>query len=134
MQQVRTLVVMLAVAGWVGIAGAQEASSLDASEATDYIGEWALSMETPRGTREQTLSITDVGGKLAATLSGGRGGALDITDITKSDAGLVLAFERNMRGNSAPVVLTLSLDGDTLNATQDVNNGRFSMSGTGKKQ
>ena len=32
------------------------------------------------------------------------------------------------------MTLTLSLDGDMLNATQDVNNGTFTMSGTGSKK
>ena len=127
---------MLAVT-WLALSGlvtAQEASMLDVSDAEGFVGEWAISMETPRGNFEQNLALTDVGGKVAAELSGGRGGTFAITDITKSGDDLVLSFERERQGNTFPVTLTLSLDGDMLNATQDVANGAFTVSGTGSKK
>ena len=96
----------------------------------DTRSRWVLAMDSPRGTLEQNLTLTDVGGKVAAELSGGRGGTVSITDIIKSGDDVVLSFEQQGRGGSATVVLTLSLDGDTLKATQD--NGRFSMTGTGR--
>jgi hypothetical protein len=111
---------------------AQEASTLDVADAAGYLGEWTLSLDTPRGAREQTLTLSDVAGKVSAELSGGRGGAMTITDITKSDGGLVLRFERSMRGNTTGVTMTLSLDGETLNVSQDV--GDRTMSGTGEKR
>ena len=111
---------------------AQEASTLDVADAAGYLGEWTLSLDTPRGAREQTLTLSDVAGKVSAELSGGRGGAMAITDITKSDGGLVLRFERSMRGNTMGVTMTLSLDGETLNVSQDV--GDRTMSGTGEKR
>jgi hypothetical protein len=49
----------------------------------------------------------------------------------------VLAFERSGRGgNTLGVVMTLTLDGEMVNATQDldVGGGQVSISGTGKKQ
>lgn len=131
----RALMLVLAVSVsliWAGPASAQAASELDASEAEAFIGDWVLTMETPRGTNEQNLSITVVDGKVAAELSGGRGGSVGITDISKSEDSLVLRYERRFRGNARPVVMTLSFDGDTLRAEQDM--GQFSMSGTGTKQ
>jgi len=128
--------VVLAVT-WLALSGlvvAQEASMLDVSDASGFMGEWVLNMETPRGNRERNLALTDVGGKVAAELSGGRGGAVSVTDISKSGSDLVLSFEFERQGNTIPVTLTLSLDGDTLTATQDVNNGTFTMSGTGSKK
>jgi len=83
-------------------------------------------------TAAQEASTLDVAGKVSAELSGGRGGAMAITDITKSDGGLVLRFERSMRGNTMGVTMTLSLDGETLNVSQDV--GDRTMSGTGEKR
>ena len=129
------ILALVVVAGlaWVGSLVAQEeASSLNASEAEAFMGSWVLSMETPRGTNEQNLSITNVDGKVVSELSGGRGGSVTINDISKSDESLVLKFERSFRGNSRPVVLTLSLDGETLNVNQDM--GQFNMSGTGKRE
>ena len=71
---------------------------------------------------------------MAARVEGGRGGALDITDISRDGDDLILSFERNFQGNAIDVVMTLTLDGDMINATQDIGGGQFSMSGSGKKQ
>ena len=131
-----SIFVMVAVA-WLAVSGpvvAQEASMLDVSDASGFLGEWVLNMETPRGNRERNLALTDVGGKVAAELSGGRGGTVSVTDISKSGSDLVLSFEFDRQGNTVPVTLTLGLDGDLLKATQDVNNGMFTMSGIGSKR
>ncbi len=77
--------------------------------------------------------LTDVGGKVAAELSGGRGGTVTVTDIARSEDDLVLKFDRNMRGNSMPVTMTLSLDGDALKVSQEIGD-RFSMTGTGEER
>ena len=127
-----TLAFGLAAALIVAGAAAQEASDLAVADAAGYMGEWALTLETPRGTQEQGLALSEFGGKVVAELSGGRGGAVTITDIVKFEDDLVLKFERNMRGNTMDVTLTLSLDGDTLNVSQDIG-GRFTMTGTGEK-
>ena len=111
-----------------------QASSLDSSEASAFMGTWVLTMETPRGANEQTVVIRDEGGKVAATLGGGRGGQIDISDIARDGESLVLAFEREFQGNAIDVVLTLSLDGEVINATQDIAGGQFSMTGSGKRQ
>ena len=131
-----SIFVMVAVA-WLAVSGpvvAQEASMLDVSDASGFLAEWVLNMETPRGNRERNLALTDVGGKVAAELSGGRGGTVSVTDISKSGSDLVLSFEFDRQGNTVPVTLTLGLDGDMLKATQDVNDGLFTMSGTGSKR
>ena len=126
-----------AVLGVVLAAGpvaAGQASSLDAAEAGAFMGTWVLSMETPRGTNEQTVIIGDEGGKVETRLEGARGGSIDVTDVAKDADSLVLSFSRNMRGNDFDIVMTLSLDGDTMHASQDVNDGMFSMTGSGTKQ
>ena len=111
-----------------------QASPLDSSEASAFMGTWVLTMETPRGANEQTVVIRDEGGKVAATLGGGRGGQIDISDIARDGESLVLAFEREFQGNAIDVVLTLSLDGEVINAIQDIAGGQFSMTGSGKRQ
>jgi hypothetical protein len=117
-----------------GPAAASQASMLDSSEASAFMGTWVITMETPRGTNEQNVTVRDEGGKVAARIEGGRGGAMDVTDISKKGDSLELAFERSFQGNSIDIVLTMTLDGDMVNATQDIGGGQFSMSGTGKKQ
>ncbi|MBD94244.1 MAG: hypothetical protein CL482_08300 [Acidobacteria bacterium] len=130
-QIVMAAAVVLLAAGSVA---AGQASSVDAGDASAFMGTWVLTMETPRGSNEQTVVVRDEDGKVAARLEGGRGGAIDITDVAKDAESLVLTFARNVQGNDVSIVLTLSLDGDTMNATQDINDGMFSMTGSGKKQ
>ena len=135
-QQLWTLATVLSVLLLAGPAAAGQASMLDSSEATAFMGTWVIAMENPRGggTRDQTVVIRDEGGKAAARIEGGRGGALDITDIAKDGDSLVLSFERSGRGQVFPIVLTLTLDGEMINASQDIGGGRFTVSGSCKKQ
>tara|TARA_B100001013_G_C24426157_1_gene369898 strand:+ start:209 stop:622 length:414 start_codon:yes stop_codon:yes gene_type:complete len=129
-----TAVVVLGVMLMVSPVVTGQASSLDSSEASAFMGTWVLTMETPRGANEQTVVIRDEAGEVAATLGGGRGGQIDISDIARDGESLVLAFERNFQGNAIDIVLTLSLDGEVINATQDIAGGQFSMTGSGKRQ
>ena len=131
-----TAAAVLGVLMLAGPAVAGQASMLNSSEASAFMGTWVISMETPRGgTRDQTVTIRDEGGKLAARLEGGRGGPTDVTDLAKDGDSLVLTFERSGRGgNTRDVVMTLTLDGEMINATQIIGDGQFSMTGTGKKQ
>ncbi|MDG2040032.1 MAG: hypothetical protein P8J30_06070 [Ilumatobacter sp.] len=122
--------VMLAV----GPVAAGQASSLDASEAGAFMGTWVLTMETPRGTNEQTVTISDESGKVSTQLEGARGGSITVTDVAKDADSLVVSFSRNLQGNDIDIVLTLTLEGDTMHASQDVNDGMFSMTGSGTKQ
>ena len=133
-QQLWTAATVLGVLLLAGPTAAGQASMLDASEASAFMGTWVITMETPRGTNEQNVTIRDEGGKVAARVEGGRGGAIDITDISKDEDSLVLTFERNFQGNEIDIVMTLTLDGDMINATQDIAGGQFTMSGSGKKQ
>ena len=107
-------------------AAAGQASMLNSSEASAFMGVWVISFESPRGgTFEQTLTVRDESGKVAARIEGGRGGGNDITDIAKDGDDLVLTFERTGRGGTP---------GAMINATMSVGGGQFSLSGTGKKE
>lgn len=130
---IRAAVLSVFVVAASAIAG--QPSMLDSSEATEFLGAWTISMETPRGgTQEQTVTISDDGGKVAARIEGGRGGSVDVTDITKDGDSLVLSFERSGPRGVIDVVMTLTLDGEMVNATQAFGGGQFSISGTGTKQ
>ena len=133
-QQLWTAATVVGVLLLAGPTAAGQASMLDVSEASAFMGTWVITMETPRGTNEQNVTIRDEGGKVAARVEGGRGGAIDITDISKDGDSLVLTFERSLQGNSIDIVMTLTLDGEMIKATQDIGGGQFSMSGSGKKR
>ncbi len=109
-------------------------SSLDTARAKDFLGEWVLTTEGPRGTQERPLSITDAGGKLVATLIGGRGGTRTITDITMNGASLVLKWKQQTPQGDFDAVLTLTRKDGGLTVTQDIAGGQVTMTGTGRKK
>jgi hypothetical protein len=111
-----------------------KASTLDTATAKAFIGEWVLTIEGRRGPQERPLSITDVGGKVAADLAGGRGGPVSITDISMAGADLVLKWSQQSPQGEIPLVMTLTLKDGGLVVKQDIAGGQFSTSGTGKKK
>jgi maltose-binding protein MalE len=131
------IVAALVAAAWLVPASATaqgKASTLDTAKAKGFIGEWVLTIEGRRGPQERPLSITDVGGKVAAELSGGRGGPVSITDITMSGSDLVLKWSQQGPNGEVPIVMTLTMKDGGLVVKQDIAGGQFSASGTGKKK
>lgn len=111
-----------------------KASTLDTAKAKAFVGEWVLTVEGRRGPQERPLSITDVGGKVAAELGGGRGGPVAITDIAMPATDLVLKWNQQGPQGDIDVVMTLTLKDGALTVKQDMAGGQFSQSGTGKKK
>lgn len=111
-----------------------KASTLDTAKAKAFVGEWVLTVEGRRGPQERPLTITDVGGKVAAELGGGRGGPVTITDITMPATDLVLKWSQQGPNGEVPVVMTLTLKDGALVVKQDMAGGQFTSSGTGKKK
>jgi hypothetical protein len=111
-------------------AAGQAAASADAKA---WIGDWSLTIMGGRGPQERSLMIKDMGGKVAATLGGGRGGPIEITDVSKNGNDLVLKFKQTGRGGEVDVVMTLTMQADgTLKVSQEL--GGNTQSGTGKKK
>ena len=134
-QLARTVVMVLGMAlAWSAptalVAGGQAVASADAKA---WVGEWTLTIQGGRGPQERALTIKDMSGKVAATLGGGRGGPVEITDVTKKGNDLVLKFKQQGRGGEMDAVVTLSMQADgTLKVTQEV--GANKTEGTGKKK
>jgi len=120
------LVVLCAVMLAPSIAWAQDAKA--------FLGDWVLTVEGRRGPQERTLTITDTGGKLSAVLGGGRGGDVTITDVTVKGSEATLKWNQTTQQGDVPVVMTLTLKDGALVVKQDMGNGQFSASGTGKKK
>lgn len=133
----RNVLVFLAAAGvalMLPVRTSAQASSLETAKAKAFLGEWILTMEGGRGPQERPLSITDVGGKVAATLAGGRGGPRVITSITMSGADLVLKWNQQGPQGDVDLVMTLALKDGVLTVKQEGAGGQFSRTGTGKKK
>jgi hypothetical protein len=129
------VVVALSLLAMPSFSSAQgKPSTLDTAKAKGFIGEWVLTIEGRRGPQERPLSITDVGGKVAADLAGGRGGPVSITDISMAGADLVLKWSQQSPQGEIPLVMTLTLKDGGLVVKQDIAGGQFSTNGTGKKK
>jgi hypothetical protein len=124
----------VAVALILPIVAQAQPSSLDSAKAKDFLGEWLLTTEGPRGTQERPLSLTDVGGKVAATLTGGRGGTRPITDITMNGSSLVLKWKQQTPQGEVDAVMTLTPRDGGLTVKQDMAGGQISLTGSGKKK
>ena len=112
------------------IAGGQ---AVMAADAKNWLGDWALTIAGGRGPQERTLTIKDAGGKVAATLGGGRGGPIEIADVSRTGMDLVLKFKQQGRGGEMDIVMTLTMQADgTLKVAQSA--GGNSQAGTGKKK
>ncbi len=136
-QTVVTAGAMLLVASaWSGltVASAQAAASdLDVAEASAFVGDWTLAMNSPQGPLDMSLSVKDVGGKVAAQISSDFQATVMITKISKSGDKLVLTYDADFGGQAFDVVVTLTPDGDTLEVAIDFAGGQFVMDGTGTK-
>lgn len=115
----RIAVVLVAIALLAPTSFAQEASSLDVSEASAFIGMWTLSLESDQGPFDYSMDIKDVDGKVGATLSNDFLGESMVTDITKDGDDLNLKWEADLQGQVVPLTLTLTPDGDQLKAMMD---------------
>ena len=134
----------LAFALLVGAAGTAEAQAADAAQ---YVGKWTLAFAPPaggggfagaarggggggggpRGT--PTLEVRQDGDKLAAEMSGMMGGGQTISDVTVSATGMVLKYTLSFQGQSVPVTLRLTPDGEAMTAEMDLG-GMMTRTGT----
>jgi hypothetical protein len=116
------------------VASAQ--SALAAADAASFLGTWTITVDSPQGAFEQTLSLKDANGKVAAELTSPMApGAQAIDDISKSGNDLVLKFQGDFQGMAFSAKLTLVPDGaDKAAVSFDVMDGQFVMQGSGVKK
>jgi hypothetical protein len=124
----------------VAIAVACAVSSLAAQVApgdiATFMGTWAVMLDTPQGTFEQSVVFKDEAGKAVAELSSQiQPEVTTVTDIAKQGNDVILKFDGNFQGNAFDAMITMSPDGDgKAKVVFDVNGGQFSMTGTGTKK
>ncbi|HIF23314.1 MAG TPA: hypothetical protein EYQ27_15770 [Gemmatimonadetes bacterium] len=125
------------LAGMLGVLlcplAASAQSDLDTSEATAFIGDWTMPLNTEFGSFDLVLEITDADGKVAASIGAAEFGMQDVTDITLSGDVLILAYEADAQGQFIAVTVTLEPDGDNLEFQFDTAGGELSVGGTATK-
>ena len=120
------LCLVASVSGW-------QASTTNSSQATAFMGTWVISMTNPQGATE-TVRIWDEKGVVAASVQAGKFPAINATGILKDRDVLVLTLTRFENGKEDRAVVSLTLDGDTMNMAQMLEFSQTIKRGSGKKQ
>jgi hypothetical protein len=122
--------VVVTMAG-AGVARAQ----VSAADAGNFMGEWTINLDSPQGPFAMTLKLTEKEGKVEGELSSDIAPPQTVTDVSKSDADLILKYIGSFQGQSFDAKITLSPDGDkNVKVLFDVMSGQFLMNGTGVKK
>ena len=114
---------------------AARAQALAPADAGDFMGVWTLSLDSPQGPFEQSLTLKDEGGKVIGEMTNQMQPEVQkVTDVSIAKGDLVLKFAGNFQGNPFDAVITITPDGtDKAKVLFDINGGQFSMSGTGAR-
>jgi len=112
-------------------------SQLATSDATAFMGNWELGLDTPQGPMAMTLSLTDVDGKVAAEISAPPmlPDVQKIADVSKDGTGLLLKYTLDVQGMQIPTKILLAPAGDGKWAANfDFMDGQFTVVGTAVKK
>ena len=135
--QVRTrfaAVIAVLVCSALGISRSFAQTPLASADVAKFMGAWELTLESPQGAFNMTLTMSDKAGKAAAELTSDMAPAQDVTDISKEGEDLVLKYEGNFQGQAFNAKINLTPDAEKLKVNFDIMNGQFMMSGTGVKK
>ena len=104
-------------------------SAIGADEPAKVTGSWEMSIETPRGTMTQTLTLQQDGSTLKGTLKGQRGEA----PVTGSVTGNKISFTvtRDTPNGSFTIEYSGTVDGDSMTGT--AHSERFDGKWTAKR-
>src|SRR5436190_13977767 len=117
----------------MGPAAAGQGSRLESSQASAFMGTWVLTMSNPAGANE-TVRIWDTNGIVAASVQSGRFPPIDVSGILRDGDMLVLTATRFENGKRDRAVISLTLDGETMNMAQMLEFSQTIKRGSGKKR
>ena len=113
----------------------QAAAQATAADAAPFAGEWTLNLEGPNGPSVFDLVIKTEADKIVGEIKSEQMAPTQITDITKSDKGLVLTYSFDYQGNQVGAVATLTPGADGKTSAQiDFAGGAYVATGTALKK
>jgi hypothetical protein len=119
----------------VGIASANLAAQVTATDAQKFLGAWTLGMETPQGAMTMDLTLKAADAKVTGELTSQMAPAPQtITDITKAGESLVLKYMLDFQGMPIPAKITITPSGEKYTASFDFADGQFTVDGTAAKK
>jgi hypothetical protein len=137
----RTAAVVMTLTAFVSGSAAAQSGAPRAADATPFIGTWVFTMTAPdvfKGT-QQTVRISEKAGVLAASFQVERFPPTQVTGIFKDGDMLLLTIAHSARPplteNGGPIwaVISLTLDGDTMNMAQMLERSQTIKRGSAKK-
>ena len=111
------------------------AAQATAADAAPFVGEWTLNLEGPNGPAVFDLVIKTEADKVVGEIKSEQMAPTPITDITKTDKGLVLKYSFDYQGNQVAAVATLTPAADGKTGAQiDFADGAYVVTGTAVKK
>jgi hypothetical protein len=121
-----------ASAGHRFLAGGAQATVADAAP---FAGEWTLNLEGPNGPAVFDLVIKTEADKVVGEIKSEQMAPTPITDISKTDKGLVLKYAFDYQGNQVAAVVTLTPAADgKIGAQIDFADGAYVVTGPAVKK
>ena len=108
---------------------------MTAADAAPFMGEWTLNLEGPNGPAVFDLVIKTDADKVVGEIKSEQMAPTTITDIAKSDKGLVLKFSFDYQGNQVAAVVTMTPAPDGKTGAQiDFADGAYVLTGIAVKK
>jgi len=118
-----------------GPAVVQAAAHATAADAAPFIGEWTLNLQGPNGPAVFDLAVKAEADKVVGTIGNEQMAPTPITDISKTDKGLVLKYTFDYQGNQVNAVVTLTPGADGKTAAQiDFADGAYVVTGPAERK
>ncbi len=95
--------------------------------ADELIGTWALTVESPRGTRDVAFTVRKQGDGLAGTLKGNRSN--DVPNIKRSGNDFTFTLERETPRGAMTLSYSGKIDGDKLAGVIEARFGEIPFTG-----
>lgn len=95
--------------------------------AADVTGKWSFEQQGRNGSQTVTMNLKADGDKLTGTVSGGRGGDVEISDGKVDGDNVSFKVVREFNGNQFVTDYTGTLSGDELKLKIEIEGGRGKM-------
>jgi hypothetical protein len=113
------------------VVAAQSAAPPGAS-VREFLGTWAMAMTNPAGAQE-TVRVWEESGLARASVQSGRFPPIPVTAMLRDGDVLILSLTRFENGKPDRAIVSLTLDGDTMQMAQMLEFSQTIKRGSGKK-
>jgi len=127
---VRILLLLAAALAMTSVAAAQPAPA--PADVRAFLGTWEIAMTNPAGARE-TVRVWEEKGLVRASVQSGRFPPIPVTGILRDEDVLILSLTRFENGKRDRAVVSLALEGETMNFAQMLEFSETIKRGSGRK-